>query len=264
MVMLDEGRYQDIKTRAEGAVDTRGKTFSRNEDRFSVLEVYGAQFSPRATHIKQIAYNHGFFPFGVGSKQDRRFDPGLIVVGNPQGSYDQEVAGIIADVVNGGYVDLIGLDGGFGLYEKGSGMEDGNRFRFRYGGREGQSKIGGVLHRINGLWPPINFVDDPDAAQRLLTAQREYLSDSASGTRSKEFYEALIDKGCSALSNVLRLLDTRSVIRVTSVMEAALTDHVKNIADVKDPLHDKQFVVLLPQTVKRSGAYPELGVAYEV
>lgn len=264
MVTLDEGRYQDIKTRAEGAVDNRNSGFFNREDRYAKLERRSNSLSPRATQIKQIAYSHGFFPFGVGSKQDRRFDPGLIVVGNPQGSFDQEVAGIITDVVNGGYVDLIGLDGGFGLYEKGSGVEDGDRFRFRYGGKEGQSRIGGVLHRISGLWPPINFVDDPEAAQRLLTTQRGYISDSASGTRSREFYEALINKGCRAISNILRLLDTRSIIRVTSIMEAAIIEDLMDPTSSRILMDDKQFVVLLPQTVKRSGSYPELGVAYEV
>ncbi len=265
MVMLEEGRYQDIKARAEGTVDGRKGGFAQREDRYTKLERRHNLLSPRATHIKQIAYSHGFFPFGVGSKQDRRFDPGLIIVGNPQGEYDQGVAEIITDVVNAGYVDLVALDGGLGMYEKGSGMEEGDRFRFRYGGREGQSRIGGVLHRISGLWPPINFVDDPEAARELLRVQREYLRQPSDGAIAKEFYQTLVSKGAMALTNLLGLLDTRSVIRVTSVVEAALIEDLMDPITVRGQIDDKQFVVLMPQELKRkSGSYPELGVAYEV
>ncbi len=264
MIMLEEGRYQDIKARAEVVADRQGKRFNQSEDRYNVLEVYKTQLSPRATQIKQIAYNHGFFPFGVGSKQDRRFDPGLIVIGNQSGVYDQEVAGIIANVVSEGFVDLVGLDGGLGLYEKGSGRVDGPRFKFRYSGVEGETRAEGVLPRIKDIWPPINFVDDPEAAQRLLRAQREYLRTPSSEASAREFYEALVNKGSRALVNILDLLDTRTVIRVTSVVEAALIEDLLDPANVRGPLDEKQFVVLLPQSLKGTGSYPELGVAYEV
>ena len=120
----------------------------------------------RANKIRDIAYSHGFFPIRIwyptGSSE---FDPQMVVIGEQVGHFDEEVAGIVADVVSEGGVDLIGLDGGRGSYEKGSGRTANDRFHFRYTTTFGKDRIpftgetrgSHYLKYLDGLDPAVIF-----------------------------------------------------------------------------------------------------------